>query len=139
MIKDWSKLVNLLPKEIKVDEFNRPLERGIDIDDIIECMKDEYGFTVNGIEHSLVETMDENGYSTGYETAYNMWELHFSNNKIGHDFESIKIYMYGENLYDLGVYDIDYNYILDLGNHHIRMVSDTIYKPIEVFTPTYIY
>lgn len=139
MIKDWSKLVNLLPKEIEVDEFNRPLERGIDIDEIIELMSAEYGFTVNGIEHSLVENMDENGYSIGYETAYNMWELHFSNNKIGNDFESIKIYMYGENLYDLGVYDIDYNYILDLGNHHIRMVSDNIYQPIGIFTPTYNY
>lgn len=138
MIKDWSKLVNLLPKEIKVDDFNHPVDRGMDINDIIKIMNNEYGFRVRNIGHGIkrisgndVEDIDE----IDFEVDYKDFELWFINDKK----ELVIVYMYGENIDDLAVCDICYEYSLDLGNNNKKYICDTIYKPIGIFTPTYNY
>lgn len=127
MIKDWSKLVNLLPKEIKVDEFNRPLKRGDDINPIIELMRDEYGFVVTAIKHGTEVN--------GEEVDYNKYQLEFTND----DEEQVTIYMYGKNLNDLGIYSITYIYSMPIDNTHTRYSCDNIYQPIGIVTYTYNY
>lgn len=124
MIKDWSKLVNLLPKEIQVDEFNRPLKRGDDINKIIELMSDEYGFVVTNIKHGTEFDSEE--------VDYNKYQIEFTND----DEEQIKIYMYGENLNNLGIYDICYTYSMPIDNIHTRYICDTIYQPIGIYSYT---
>ena len=138
MIKDWSKLVNLLPKEIEVDEFNRPLKRGIDVNQIINVMYTEYKFRVKCFGHGMkcisgddVEDIDE----MDFEVDYTEFELWFTND----EGEQVIIYMYGKNINDLAIYDICYEFSLCLGNNNKKYVCATIYKPIGIFTPTYNY
>ena len=126
MIKDWSKLLNLLPKELQVDEFNRPLKRGDDINQIIELMRDEYGFVVTNIKY---------GTKFNEEVDYNEYQLEFTND----DEERVRIFMYGENLNDLGIYSICYTYSMPIDNNHTRYSCDAIYQPIGIVTYTYNY
>lgn len=127
MIKDWSKLLNLLPKEIEVDEFNHPVDRGVDINQIIDLMSDEYSFRVSDIKHGIAFN-DE-------EVDYNKYQLWFTND----DEEQVVIYMYGENLNDLGITNICYIYSMPIDNNHTRYISDAIYQPIGIVTYTYNY
>lgn len=127
MIKDWSKLLNLLPEEIQVDEFNRPLDRGVNINKIIELMDYEYGFRVSDIKHGTEFSSDE--------VDYNKYQLWFTND----DEEQVAIYMYGENLNDLGITNICYIYSMPIDNTHTRYSCDAIYQPIGIVTYTYNY
>ena len=127
MIKDWSKLLNLLPEEIQVDEFNRPLERGADINKIIELMSNEYGFRVSNIKYGTA--------LNGKDVDYNNYQIWFTND----DEEQVEIYMYGENLNNIGITNIAYTYTLDLDNNCTRIISDYIYQPIGIITYTYNY
>ena len=71
MIKDWSKLLELIPKELILDTEGRPVQRGADINMIIEVMYREYGFRVDMIQHG----------EQGCTPIYNKWELYFINDK----------------------------------------------------------
>ena len=130
MIKDWSKLLNLLPEEIQVDEFNRPLDRGVNINQIIELMSDEYGFRVSNIKYGTKFSSEDET-----EVDYNIFKLYFIND----DEEQVEIYMYGENLNNIGITNIAYTYTLDLDNNCTRIISDYIYQPIGIVTYTYNY
>lgn len=120
MIKDWSKLLELIPEELIVDIQDCPVQRGADINMIIQVMHSEYGFRLDMIQHG----------EQGCTPIYNKWELYFTND----NYEQIKICMYGENLDDLGVYDISYSYYEDLGNGRGRAVCKTIYGLIRTIT-----
>ena len=115
MIKDWSKLLELIPKELILDTEGRPVQRGADINMIIEVMYREYGFRVDMIQHG----------EQGCTPIYNKWELYFIDDK----YELVTICMYGENLEDLGVYSISYCYTEDY-----RDVYKTLYGLVRTIT-----
>ena len=128
MSKDWSALISIFPEELAVDKLNNPVERGDDINQIIDLMATEYKFRVDNIQYGTKYI--DNEFLPEIERGlidYNKFEIWFTNDSE----ERLIMYMYGDNFSSFCVYKIGYFDFNTSSNEQY------IYNPRLVFNPPY--